>query len=91
MKVTVGAVVKGKTSLAYKTGNWRSERPVLRVELCKRCGVCADVCPDSAIHAVTDPGQDKPEYVIDHDYCKGCGMCIYECPTDAIENVPEEK
>ena len=52
MKVTVGAVVKGKTSLAYKTGSWRAERPVIRIELCKRCGICADVCPDSAVHAV---------------------------------------
>ncbi len=32
MKITIGAVVKGGTSLGYKTGNWRDERPVLDME-----------------------------------------------------------
>jgi pyruvate ferredoxin oxidoreductase delta subunit len=91
MKVTEGAVVKGRTSLSYKTGSWRSERPVIRAEECKRCGICADVCPDSAVHEEVDPGRDKPTYHIDYEYCKGCGMCAYECPADAIELVPEEK
>ena len=83
--------MKGKTSLAYKTGSWRAERPVIRIELCKRCGICADVCPDSAVHAVAESGEDKPHYLIDYDYCKGCGMCAHECPTDAIALVPEAK
>lgn len=91
MKVTVGAVVRGKTSLAYKTGNWRAERPEIRKDLCKRCGICTDVCPDSAIHAVAEQGHDKPAYLIDYDYCKGCGMCAYECPADAIAIEPEAK
>ena len=91
MKVTVGAVVKGRTSLGYKTGNWRSERPVIREDECKRCGICADVCPDSVVHAEDEPGRDKPIYHIDYEYCKGCGLCAYECPADAIEMVPEEK
>ena len=28
MKITVGAVVQAKSSLAYKTGNWRDQKPV---------------------------------------------------------------
>ena len=29
MKITPGAVVKGGTSLAYETGTWRDQKPVL--------------------------------------------------------------
>lgn len=85
MEITIGAVVKGGTSLEYKTGSWRDERPVLDMEKCKRCGQCESVCPDSSVHVVDE------EYLIDYDYCKGCGLCAYECPTDAIVMVREEK
>ncbi len=85
MSITLGAVVKGRTSLDYKTGGWRDQRPILHEDLCKACGQCEMVCPDSAVYIV-----DK-RYFIDYDYCKGCGLCAYECPTDAIEMVPEEK
>jgi pyruvate ferredoxin oxidoreductase delta subunit len=91
MEITIGAVVRGKTSLAYKTGAWREERPVIRMEMCNRCGICADVCPDTAVHAVSQAGEKRPRYVIDYDYCKGCGMCAHECPTDAIDMILEEK
>ena len=85
MKVTIGAVVKGGSSLDYKTGSWRDQRPVVDMELCKACGRCEEVCPDSAVHIIEEV------YVIDYDYCKGCGLCAYECPADAIEMVQEEK
>jgi pyruvate ferredoxin oxidoreductase delta subunit len=85
MKITIGAVVKGKSSLDYKTGNWRDQRPVLDEERCKSCGQCVEVCPDSAVHV------EDEVYVIDYDFCKGCGLCAYECPAEAIEMVQEEK
>ena len=91
MKLTVGAVVKGRTSLNYKTGNWRDQCPVIRQDDCKRCHRCVDVCPDNAVHAVQVAGQDKPDYVIDYEFCKGCGLCVYECPANAIDLIPEEK
>lgn len=85
MKITLGAVVHGGSSLQYKTGSWRDQRPVLDAALCKACGRCEAICPDSAIHLVAEA------YVIDYDYCKGCGICGYECPTEAIAMVQEEK
>lgn len=85
MSITVGAVVPGGTSLEYKTGSWRDQRPVLDRELCKKCGICEDVCPDNAVH------KEEEFFFIDYDYCKGCGLCAYECPADAIEMVLEEK
>ena len=85
MKITIGAVVEGGSSLDYKTGSWRDQRPVIDMELCKACGHCEEVCPDSTVHVIEEV------YVIDYDYCKGCGLCAYECSADAIEMVQEEK
>jgi pyruvate ferredoxin oxidoreductase delta subunit len=85
MKITRGAVVKGGSSLNYKTGLWRDQRPRIVKELCKACGVCVDVCPDNAVHGV------EGVYIIDYEFCKGCGLCARECAAKAIEVVAEEK
>ncbi len=79
MKLSIGAVVRGGTSLAYKTGAWREQRPVLHDDLCKPCGLCEMYCPDSAVHRI------HSRYVIDLDFCKGCGVCAAECPAKAIQ------
>ncbi|MBN1106712.1 MAG: 4Fe-4S binding protein [Deltaproteobacteria bacterium] len=79
MKITLGAVVKGGTSLDYKTGSWRDQKPIVHYELCSGCGICEEVCPDNAIHKLNGI------YTIDYDYCKGCGLCAYECGAGAIE------
>ena len=85
MKISIGAVVKGGSSVNYKTGGWRDEKPIILVELCNACGQCEMVCPDSTVRVM------NKVYMIDYDYCKGCGLCAYECPTKAIEMIPEEK
>ncbi len=85
MKLSIGAVVIGGTSLSYKTGAWRDQRPVIEYERCKPCGICEMFCPDSAVQLVDQ------RYVIDYDYCKGCALCVGECPTHAIVLVPEAK
>ncbi len=48
--------------------------------LCKLCGLCADVCPFSAI--IWEKGQ--PAEVITAA-CTGCGTCAAECKFGAIE------
>jgi pyruvate ferredoxin oxidoreductase gamma subunit len=71
-------------SVEVRTGLWRTMRPIIDYDLCKRCWwVCSTFCPDSAI-AVAD---DIP--VIDYDHCKGCMVCVGVCPPHAIEGVPE--
>ncbi len=67
---------------ANKTASWRSIRPVILEEKCKRCMICWKFCPEPAISS-TDPPR------VDYDYCKGCGICIVECPFDAIVSEPE--
>lgn len=85
-KVTVGAIIEEPGSSArYKTGSWRSYRPIISKEKCKKCWLCFNYCPDAAIKK-TEEG-----VVIDYDYCKGCGVCAQECKFGAIEMVPEVK
>lgn len=76
-----------QTSEDIKTGDWRTQRPVIDKEKCIRCYFCWKFCPDMAIE-VKEEG-DYPE--VNLFYCKGCGVCANECPKDAIEMVREEE
>ena len=69
----------------YQTGTWRSERPIIDLDKCNKCGLCYIFCPDAAIE-MNDEGY--PE--VDLFYCKGCGICAVECPKQAITQVEEE-
>lgn len=62
---------------------------------CVECGMCAKVCPYSAIVNRKRPcqnackikaisiGEDKAAK-IDNDKCISCGACVYQCPFGAI-------
>jgi len=67
-----------------KTASWRSIRPIIHDDKCRRCMICWKFCPEPAIFP-TDPPS------IDYDFCKGCGICIEECPFDAITSEKEGK
>ena len=86
-ELNVGCVVDEPGNAAsYRTGDWRSQRPVYTKDRCVRCGTCYVFCPDMAIKIL-------PDGYIEHDlyYCKGCGICAEECPTEAIARVDEEE
>jgi len=73
------------TSVQVRTGLWRTMRPVIDLELCRRCSwLCSTLCPDGAILVASD---DTPR--IDLDHCKGCMICVAVCPPHAILSVPE--
>lgn len=83
-RVSAPAIHAGLTSVEVKTGLWRTLRPVIDYDICKRCWwVCSSFCPDGAI----DVADGKP--VIDYDHCKGCLVCVAQCPPHAIEAIPE--
>ena len=82
--VSAPAIHAGLTSVEVKTGLWRTLRPVIDYDLCKRCWwVCSSLCPDSAINVVEGTPQ------IDYDHCKGCMVCLAQCPPHAISAIAE--
>lgn len=68
----------------FKTGDWRTMRPVLIEDKCTGCLLCWPVCPDTSI-IPTDDGKVRYDY----DHCKGCGVCVEVCPFDAIDFVED--
>ena len=73
-------------SVEYKTGDWRSYRPIWDEKKCNNCKVCWIYCPDGSI--VIKNGVMTG---IDLDHCKGCGICAYECPQKALKMMEETK
>lgn len=83
-RISAPAVYAPATSERMKTGLWRTERPVLDRDLCRRCSLCATFCPENAV--ILDQ-QGYP--CIDYDHCKGCLLCVEQCPAQALKVVPE--
>lgn len=86
--ITEGGVITwaGNADL-FKTGDWRSMKPIWLQEKCKQCLLCYPVCPDTSI-LVNEEGK-RVEF--DYDHCKGCGVCVKVCPFKAIDFVEEDK
>lgn len=85
-ELELGAVVtEPGNSIDYKTGSWRSDRPVVKKTQCLRCGLCWLYCPEMCIQKTKDGF-----FMANLDYCKGCGICAKECPAGCIEMQPEE-
>lgn len=85
--VDIGCVVLNPgSSREYKTGDWRSRRPVWEHEKCIKCGVCWNFCPDMSIVQRADG-----YFTSDLDYCKGCGICAEECWTGCITMHEEDR
>jgi pyruvate ferredoxin oxidoreductase delta subunit len=76
-----GIIYQAANALEFKTGDWRSEKPIWIPEKCKQCGLCFPVCPDDAIPVNKE--QNRTDF--NYDYCKGCGICSKVCPFAAIE------
>ena len=86
-EIPIGGVITDVgNSIEYKTGDWRSYRPIWDEKKCNNCKVCWVYCPDGSI--VVKNGVMTG---IDLDHCKGCGICAYECPQKAIKMMEETK
>ena len=83
----IGSIITEQgSSRKYKTGDWRSQKPVFDLEKCIKCGLCYIYCPEGCIRQNTEGDFEADMY-----YCKGCGICARECPTGVITMVEEEE
>lgn len=80
-----GLIIEPGNSINFKTGNWKTYKPVWNKDKCINCMTCFISCPEDAIKVVkgkiTAP---------DLDFCKGCGICAQVCPAKALTMVKDE-
>lgn len=75
-EVNPGSVItEPGSSEKFKTGSWRSSKPVWKEENCIQCLFCWIYCPDNAVKV-----KDGKRGEFNYEYCKGCGICALECP-----------
>ncbi len=89
----VSLITKPNTTLANKTGAWRTAKPMTDLLTCIGCSLCAKICPEGCIvmseisESAANGKKLKPK--TDYDYCKGCGLCAQECPVKAIKMIKD--
>lgn len=71
----------------YKRGTSKTQRPVVRFDICTKCTLCWYECPDECF----DPTSDGL-YDVNYEYCTGCGRCAEVCPvSECIVMIDELK
>ena len=81
-----GLIEKAGSAHEYKTGDWRTFKPLKNEKKCVHCMMCWINCPDSSIYVENDK-----QTGFDFDHCKGCGICAQVCPTKCISMVPTDQ
>lgn len=81
-----GLILEAGNAKEFKTGEWRSMRPIRDEKKCINCMLCYIHCPDSSI---TGKNGGFGEFSLDH--CKGCGVCASVCPVKCISMEEESK
>jgi pyruvate ferredoxin oxidoreductase delta subunit len=70
-----GIIPTAGTAQEFKTGDWRTRKPIHDEKKCINCLRCWIYCPDASIMV-----KDGKVIGIDYDHCKGCGICANVCP-----------
>jgi Fe-S-cluster-containing hydrogenase component 2 len=53
-----------------------------RIRLCDQCGVCAENCPEDAIHF------ENGVFMVHQNECTSCLICVEVCPHDVMLEQP---
>ena len=85
-----GLIDEAGSSKKFKTGDWRSFRPITDFTKCIQCMQCVINCPDDCI-PTEGSGNNIKRKETDFDYCKGCGICANICPVKCIKMEEEGK
>lgn len=84
--IEIGAIVTEPGNASqYRTGDWRSQRPIYDFNRCIKCGLCQIFCPEGCVLK-----NSQGYFEADLYYCKGCAICARECPTWVITMKEEE-
>ena len=83
-----GIIDEAGSSKKFKTGDWRSFRPIWNKDKCTQCMICTVLCPDDAI-PTEGKGNNIKRKETNLDYCKGCLICENVCPVKAISHKEE--
>ena len=75
-----GTIYDAGNAKEFKTGDWKSKKPVFHADKCMQCGMCFPFCTDDFI--LVEKEQKRGEFKL--EYCKGCGICAKMCPFGAI-------
>ena len=70
-----GVVIHAGNAVEYKTGTWRTFKPVWDEKKCVHCLACWLYCPDASVIV-----KEGKFVAFDYDHCKGCGICAKVCP-----------
>ena len=84
-EMDIGGLTEAGSSLKFKTGSWKSFKPIWDKGKCIHCMICVVDCPENCIPTKSDKREET-----DLDYCKGCGICMAVCPVKCIK-MEEEK
>ena len=60
-------------------------RPYIEDDVCKKCGICVEVCPIEGKAINFDEGNKTIPPIYDYDKCIRCYCCQEMCPYHAIE------
>jgi len=82
-----GLIEEAGSSRHFKTGDWRSFRPVIDNGKCINCMFCVVDCPENCIRVK----EDGKRGVIDLQYCKGCLICENVCPVKCVSHKEESE